>query len=158
MLDICYARIQYVRMIVSPSFTYTHAVEADVSADAIWSLYEDVSTWPSWDLQAEWVTREGEFATGATGAMKFKGQDPLAYRIAKLEPGREFVDETPVGPLVVRVSHLLEPLEAQRVRITYSAEIDGPAELAGEIGPAITSDFPDTIASLVALAKERSHR
>jgi hypothetical protein len=141
----------------SPSFTYTHTVEADVSADAIWSLYEDDSTWPSWDAQAEWVTRDGQFASGATGAMKFKGQEPLAYRIAKLEPGREFVDETPVGPLVVRVSHRLEPLAAERVRITYSAQIDGPEDQANEIGPAITSDFPETIASLVAFAKERSH-
>jgi hypothetical protein len=88
--------------------------------------------------------------------MKFKGQEPLDYRLANVEPGREFVDETPVGELVVRVVHRLEPLGPARVRITYSAEIDGPEDHAREIGPAITSDFPDTIASLVALAKERS--
>jgi hypothetical protein len=28
-----------------------------IAADAVWSLYEDVSTWPEWDGQAEWVTR-----------------------------------------------------------------------------------------------------
>jgi Polyketide cyclase / dehydrase and lipid transport len=139
-----------------PSFTYTHAVEADVSAEAVWSLYEDVATWPMWDSEAEWVTRDGPFASGTTGAMKFKGQEPLRYRLTKVEPGREFVDETPVGDLVVRVSHLLEPLGPERLRITYAAEIDGPEEQAKEIGPAITADFPDTIASLVALAKERS--
>lgn len=143
-------------MTIFPSFTYTHTVEADVSAEAIWSLYEDVSTWPEWDAQAEWVTRDGPLAAGTTGEMKFEGQDPLAYRLATVQPGREFVDETPVGELVVRVSHVLEPLGAGRVRITYSAQIDGPAEQADEIGPAITSDFPDTIASLVALAKRRS--
>jgi hypothetical protein len=144
-------------MLTSPSFTYTHTREADVSAEAVWALYEDVSTWPLWDAEAEWVTRDGDLAAGATGEMKFKGQDPLAYRLASVEPGREFVDETPVGPLVVRVSHLLEPLGADWVRITYTAQIDGPEDQAREIGPAITSDFPDTIASLVALAKERSH-
>jgi hypothetical protein len=42
------------------------------------------------------------------------------------------------------------------LRITYAAEIDGPEEQAMEIGPAITADFPDTMASLVALATERS--
>jgi hypothetical protein len=88
--------------------------------------------------------------------MKFRGQEPLHYRLAKVEPGREFVDETPVGELVVRVSHRLESVGSGRLRITYAAEIDGPEEQAMEIGPAITADFPDTMASLVALATERS--
>jgi Polyketide cyclase / dehydrase and lipid transport len=139
-----------------PPFTYTHSVEADLSPDAIWALYEDVSTWPQWDAQAEWITRRGPFVAGTTGTMKFTDQEPLDYRLAKVEPGREFVDETPVGEVVVRVSHRLEPLGPGRVRITYSAEIDGPEDQANEIGPAITSDFPNTIASLVSLAKERS--
>jgi Polyketide cyclase / dehydrase and lipid transport len=138
------------------SFTYTHAVEADASAEAIWSLYEDVTTWPRWDAEAELITRDGPFAAGTTGTMKFVGQPLLHYRLTKVEPQREFVDETPIGELVVRVSHLLEPLPSGRLRITYSAEIDGPEEQAQEIGPMITADFPDTIASLVALAKERS--
>src|SRR5437764_4981861 len=86
-----------------PSYSYTHTVEADTGADAIWSLYEDVSSWPSWDAEAELVTRDGPFAAGTTGTMKFKGQRPLAYRLVKVEPLREFVDETPVGQLVVRV-------------------------------------------------------
>jgi Polyketide cyclase / dehydrase and lipid transport len=140
---------------MTTSYTYTHSLEADASATAVWSLYEDVNTWPSWDAQAELITRDGPFATGTTGTMKFAGQDPLQYRLAKVEPLREFVDETPVGELVVRVSHLLEPLESGRLRITYTAEIDGPEEQAAEIGPMITADFPDTMASLIAFAKER---
>jgi len=140
----------------APCFTYSHTLKAHVSADAVWSLYEDVATWPLWDAQAEWVTRDGPFQSGTTGAMKFRGQEPLHYRLAKVEPGREFVDETPVGELVVSVSHRLEPVGSGRLRITYAAEIDGPEEQAMEIGPAITADFPDTMASLVALATERS--
>jgi len=38
----------------------------------------------------------------------------------------------------------------------YSAQIDGPDAHAQQIGPLITADFPDTIASLIALAKERT--
>jgi hypothetical protein len=138
------------------SYTYSYAVEAEVAPEAIWALYEDVTTWPSWDAQAELITRDGPFATGTTGTMKFIGQEPLGYRLARVEPLREFVDETPVGDLVVRVSHLLEPLSEGRLRITYSAEIDGPQDEAQQVGPMITADFPDTVASLIALAKERS--
>jgi hypothetical protein len=131
-------------------------VEADVSAESIWSLYEDVTTWPSWDAEAELITRDGPFAAGSTGTMKFRGQDPLDYRLTRVEPLREFVDETPVGDVLVRVAHQLEPLDSGRLRITYDVEIDGPEEQAQQIGPAITADFPATMASLIARAKERS--
>ena len=138
------------------SYAYTHSVETDVSPAVIWALYEDVTTWPSWDAQAELITRDGPFEAGTTGTMKFVGQEPLPYRLAKVEQLHEFVDETPVGALVVRVSHLLTPLPAGRLRIDYSAEIDGPEDQAQQVGPMITADFPETMASLIALAKERS--
>jgi len=141
---------------MTPTYTYQHSVETDVAPEAIWALYEDASTWPCWDAQAELITRDGPFASGTTGTMKFVGQDPLKYELTKVEPLREFVDETPVDALVVRVSHLLEPLPSGRLRVTYTAQIDGPQEEAQQIGPMITADFPDTMASLVALAKERS--
>src|SRR3954453_1130865 len=139
----------------SSAFPYTHTIETDVPAEAIWSLYEDVTTWPSWDAGAERVTRDGPFETGTTGTMKLDGQEPLHYRLAKVEPLREFVDETPVGDLVVRVSHLLEPQDESRLRVTYSVQIEGPTDQAQEIGPMITADFPDTMASLIAMARER---
>jgi hypothetical protein len=138
------------------SYSYRHSIETDVPPAAIWALYEDTSTWPSWDAQAELVTRDGPFAAGTTGTMKFLDQDLVEYRLTKVEPLHEFVDETPVDSLVVRVSHLLEPLPSGRLLLTYVAEIDGPEDEARQLGPMITADFPDTMASLIALAKERS--
>ena len=138
------------------SYAYTHTVETDASPAVIWALYEDVKTWPSWDAQAELVTRDGPFEAGTTGTMKFVGQEPLPYRLAKVEQLHEFVDETPVGALVVRVSHVLTPLPDGRLRLDYSAEIDGPVDQAQQVGPMITADFPETMASLIAMAKECS--
>lgn len=62
---------------MTSSYTYTHTVETDVSPDAIWALYEDVSTWPSWDAEAESITRGGPFEAGTTGTMKLLGQEAL---------------------------------------------------------------------------------
>ena len=138
------------------TFRYTHSIEAGVSAEAIWALYEDVTTWPEWDADAEVITRDGPFETGTTGTMTFRGQEPLSYRLANVDPLREFVDETPVGDIVVRVSHRLEEIDPGRLRITYTAELEGPEEQTKVIGPAITSDFPATMASLVSRAQQRS--
>jgi hypothetical protein len=131
-------------------------METDVPRAAIWALYEETSTWPSWDAQAESVTRDGPFTAGTTGTMKFVDQEPLEYRLTKVEPLHEFVDETPVGSVVVRVSHLIDPLPSRGLRLTYTAEIDGPEDEAQQLGPMITADFPDTMASLIALAEEQS--
>jgi hypothetical protein len=138
-----------------PAFSSTHTVETDVPAAAIWALYEDVTTWPMWDAQAESVTRDGPFAARTAGTMTFAGQDPLPYRLVTVDPGREFTDETPVGELAVRVSHRLEPA-GRGLRVTYAAQVDGPADQAREVGPMITADFPQTMASLVALAARRA--
>jgi hypothetical protein len=139
-----------------PAFSYSHVAETTVPASAIWDLYEDVTSWPRWDAQAELITRDGPFATGTNGTMKFTGQEPLRYRLAKVHPLREFIDVTDVGELTVQVSHLLEPIGDGRLRITYAARIDGPPEQAAEIGPAITADFPGTMNSLIALASKRA--
>ncbi len=139
---------------LTPSYTYTHTLESDVPAEAIWALYEDVATWPSWDAQAELITRDGPFATGSTGTMKFAGQDPLHYRLSHVERHRCFVDETPVGDLLVRVAHRVDPGPDGRLALTYEVEIDGPEREAREVGPMITADFPATMAALVQRARE----
>jgi hypothetical protein len=138
------------------TFRYSHSVETDVAAAAIWSLYEDLETWPLWDADIVGVTRDGPFATGTTGSLTFRGQEPLAYRLADVQPLRCFTDEVPVGEITVRVSHVLEPLASGSLRLTYTAEVEGPAEQAQAIGPMITADFPETMRSLVELAQERS--
>jgi hypothetical protein len=143
-------------MVTSPAFSYSHFIEAEVPAAAVWALYEDVGSWPEWDAQAELITRDGPFAAGSAGTMKFLGQDPLPYRLTRVEPLREFVDETPIGDIVVRVCHRLEPVGQGRLRVTYSAEIDGPAGQAAQIGPMITADFPQTMEALIALARRRA--
>ncbi len=141
---------------IANAYAYAHSVETDASAEAVWALYEDARSWPSWDAQAESITRDGPFAAGTSGTMKFTGQDPLPYTLIKVEPRREFVDETTLGNIVVRASHRLQELPDGRLRVTHVLEVGGPEAVAQQVGPMITADFPATMASLVRLAKERS--
>ncbi len=60
-----------------------------------------------------------------------------------------------MGDVVVRVAHRLEPQDGGALRVTYRAEIEGPDTVVAELGPQITSDFPATMAALVARAAER---
>lgn len=132
-----------------------YSAEADVSPAAIWRAWADVEHWGDWNSDIESIEIDGPFAVGSTIAMTPRGAEPVALRIAEAEPEVLFVDEAEVGEAVVRTTHRIERLAGNRIRVVYHTEITGPAadEVGPEIGPAITDDFPETIAALIALAR-----
>lgn len=129
-----------------------HTVEAEVSPEAIWDLWADVPRWPEWNADIESISIDGPFAAGSTVAMTPRGQGTVELRIAEAQEGELFVDEAEVAGTRVRTTHRLEPLAAGGVRVSYRLEAVGPAE--AELGPAITSDFDETLAALVARAAD----
>jgi hypothetical protein len=69
--------------------------------------------------------------------------------------GFEDVTEVPDAGLFVHVRHGLSPIEGG-TRITYRCEIDGPEDVASEVGAAVTADFAEVIAALGARAERMS--
>ena len=138
---------------------YQHSIETEASAAQLWDLYSDISTWPRWDGGLERITINGPFAAGATGEMKFAGQDPLPYTLAEVDPGRSFVDETDMGDILIRFEHSLA-VKGSATVVTTRVTISGSKadELGPEIGPMITADVPDQLASLARLALDSSTR
>ncbi|OAA25470.1 hypothetical protein UG55_1022130 [Frankia sp. EI5c] len=63
--------------------------------------------------------------------------------------------EVEFADIVVRTIHRVERRDAEHSRVVYRMEISGPAaaDLGPEVGPAISGDFPETIAALVRLAE-----
>jgi uncharacterized protein YndB with AHSA1/START domain len=135
-------------------WSYEHAVEAEVSAAAVWEAWADVERWGEWNADIERIAIDGPFAVDARIEMTPRGADPVVLRVAEVRPGEGFVDEAELGGVVVTTTHLVEPVGEGRVQILYRSEITGPAadEVGPELGPAITGDFPETIAALVEFA------
>jgi hypothetical protein len=131
-----------------------HAVEAEAAPQAIWRLWADVERWGEWNADIESISIDGPFAVGSEITMTPRRADPVLLRIVAAEPGVSFVDEASFEGLAVRTEHRVERLDGERVRVVYRTEIGGPgADRAGpEIGPAITDDFPETIAALIEMA------
>jgi len=127
-----------------------HSIETALAPERIWPLFADVAQWHRWNPGVEESALEGPFATGTWFTMKPPGQEALRSRLAAVQQGESFVDETKVGDLVVTVAHRLERVSAERTRITYAVDANGPE--ADEIGPLIAADFPEVLASLVAYA------
>ncbi len=133
-----------------------YAAETDVSPASIWRIWADVESWGEWNADIESISIDGAFEAGSVITMTPRGGDSVLLRIATAEPNEVFVDVADLGGTLVTTTHRIERLGGDRVRVVYRTEITGPAaaEVGPEIGPAITDDFPETIAALVARAGE----
>jgi hypothetical protein len=127
-------------------WTYEHSLDTTVAPERIWRTWADVPGWAAWNADIESVSIDGPFAVGSEIAM-----DAVRLRLTEVRENERFVDEAVVGDSTVRTLHRLERLGDGRVRVTYRTEISGPA--GPELGPAITGDFPETMAALVARAQ-----
>ena len=136
-------------------WVYEHGVETSAAPEAIWRLWADVASWSTWNTDIEKIEISGPFAAGSEITMTPAGQDPVQLRIAEASTNEQFVDEARFDGLTLRTTHRLDRLGADRTRVVYRMEITGPAadEIGAQLGPAITADWPDTMASLVSRAQ-----
>ena len=133
---------------------YEHTAQAPVSPEAVWRLWSDVELWPDWNPDIETITIDGPFAAGSTFVMNPGTDEAVQMTLAEVVPGTSFTDLAEFNGLVIRTIHLMEPAADGDLKITYAMEITGQdADTTGaEIGKQITSDFPETIAALLAQA------
>ncbi|WP_405769288.1 polyketide cyclase [Streptomyces sp. NBC_00080] len=137
---------------------YEHSIETDATPEAIWQLWADVPNWVTWNAEIEKIEIDGPFAAGALITMTPPGDDAIVLRVAEAVVGERFVDEARFGDLLLRTVHRIDPIDPidrSRVRVVYRMEITGAgADEAGpQIGPAVTADWPDTMAALVGRAR-----
>lgn len=128
-----------------------YATETSAAAETIWSIFRDVPGWKDWNAGIEEIEIEGPFAAGTWFTMKPPGEEALRSQLIDVRENECFVDETRVGDLTILVAHRIEPLGPTRTRIVYAVDAQGPQ--ASEIGPAVSADFPEVLASLAKLAE-----
>jgi uncharacterized protein YndB with AHSA1/START domain len=135
-------------------WTHEHTAETALAPEAVWRVLKDIDNWPRWDTSMEEITLEGPFAVGTRVTMKPAGQDPITSVITEITENERYADETDLGDVVLRFRHTLTKLPGGGTRITHQLEITGPkaVELGPELGPAITADFPEAMAALLAYA------
>lgn len=131
-----------------------YGIETLAAAETVWRIFRDVPGWKNWNAGIERIDIDGRFETGTWFTMKPPGEDPLRSRLVEVRENECFVDETRVGELAITVAHRIQSLGTGRTRIVYAVEAVGPE--ASEIGPAVTSDFPQVLAALAKLAEGRA--
>ena len=128
-----------------------YSIETSASPETIWSIFRDIRAWKNWNAGIEQIDIDGPFSTGTWFTMKPPGEEPLRSQLVDVSENVCFVDETRVGDLAIFVAHRIEPLGPGRTRIVYAVDARGPQ--SAEIGPAVSADFPEVLASLSKLAE-----
>jgi Polyketide cyclase / dehydrase and lipid transport len=133
---------------------HEYAGETSAEPAAVWSVLRDLDNWASWDTSMDWVRLHGPFGVGAEVVMKPSGQDPISSVIVQADENERYADQTEFAGVTLRFSHTLVPLETGGTRVVHRLEITGPAagQVGPELGPAITEDFPEAMAALLARA------
>lgn len=135
-------------------WTFETSIEVKATRETLWALFADVEGWPRWNAGIERIELRGPFQSGSSFTMQPPGMEPFISTLADVRQGESFTDVTALGDTVVRVFHGLRALEDGRMRVTYRAEVGGPE--AHEIGPMVTADFADVLASLRDMAEATS--
>jgi uncharacterized protein YndB with AHSA1/START domain len=135
-----------------------HSIDTSALPEQVWRLWADVDGWPEWNEDIERIELDGSFAAGDRIVMTPIGQEAIELRIAEAVEPVLFVDEASLDDVVIRTTHRVERVGNERSRVTYRMEINGPAAdtLGPQLGPAISADFPETLAALVARAEAPS--
>ncbi|MGD0560991.1 MAG: SRPBCC family protein [Streptosporangiaceae bacterium] len=132
-------------------WTYEHTAQTDAAPERLWRRWANIAGWPEWNAGIGRIRASGPLAVGTTISFGAPDEDDdVTVTITELTDGQSFTDQAVLGDAVIRTIHRVEPLDDGGARVLYRTEIDGPAELAEQIGPAITGDFPDVVAALIS--------
>jgi uncharacterized membrane protein len=102
-----------------------HTVETTATAAQIWSVWQDVENWKTWDHDLESSQLNGPFKVGTTGSLKFKGDDPiLKTLLTHVEPYKIFVQEAQLPLAKVIMTHAINQLDG-KTHVTFQTEIRG---------------------------------
>lgn len=130
--------------------------EADVDPEAVFRLYADPSTWPSWGHNATRAASDGALAEGGIVYVRANYGRTYPCRIRRFEPGRAL--ELEVRPPFLFIINVYEVEPAQpgaRVRhaLEFSGPLSGPMKRVGIDRP-YRRQLHDEVVRVIALAKQ----
>ncbi len=78
---------------------YGTSVDTTASADKVWKIWSDMSTWGDWNPNVSTMDWSGGFQSGTTGVMNTRAGQHHKMKLLDVVPGQSFALETSVVPL-----------------------------------------------------------
>lgn len=106
---------------------FTELVETDATPEQIWSLWENVDTWPLWDKEVSWVKLNGPFLLGTQGQMKPVDGPKVNFMLIEVEKNTKFTDRAKLPLTTMDFSHIyhISNSTGRKASIQHSVEMKG---------------------------------
>jgi hypothetical protein len=136
-------------------WTTSFTADTTASPTAVWHTLRALHSGTPLGPNSDSFELHGPFAVGTRVTVTPQGQDSMESIIIELEPNAVYADRTEFGGLALTFRHVLGPTDSGGTRVTHTLEIagDGADQAAPELGPQISSDFPETMAELLSAAE-----
>ncbi len=132
-----------------------HTVETKASASAVWSIWQDVQNWNTWDPGIEYATLNGPFEAGIKGTLKPKGGPLVHTCLTHVEPMKMFVDESKLPLAKIIVTHTMRRAE-DKIYVTHQIEMKGMLAFlfAYLIGRNMKKNLPHEMMAMIKKAEQ----
>ena len=135
--------------------THERSVTTKAAPEAVWRIWSDTSTWPTWNPDVQSVQLDGPFATGTTGVMSTK-QATHKILLANVVNGRSFALVTSPIPLTkFSFQCRVTPQASGGSEIAQGLAMSGPLSpiFSPMMGPRIADTFPALLKGLAGAAE-----
>ena len=130
-----------------------YSVEADVSPAFAWRFRTDIANWN--DPPAEFAI-DGPFEEGSCGTTRLPGQEPLHWRVAKVQPGESFVLVMQLDRATLAFEWRFDVLAERRTKLTQHIVLSGDnakayaAQVEAGFGPNLADGMRRIAAEMAA--------
>lgn len=134
---------------------YGTSVKTTASADRVWKIWSDMSTWGEWNPNVATMEWQGGFTSGTTGIMNTRAGQHHKMKLLDVQSGRSFALETSVVPgTTFRFNCRIEPVGGE-ANISQMVEVNGPLGpiMGGMLGPQVSKEFGTLLANLARKAE-----
>lgn len=138
-------------------FYYENIITRSLDINKLWDLYSNVHDWSQWDKALKEVELKGAFQTGTEGILYSNDMPPLPFQLDAVKKHVSFAVVSCFGTIKVHFGHEIIHRGKDEYSLKHSVTMEGaPEEQLNQIGQEITSGIPQSMETLIALAKIES--
>lgn len=134
-----------------------HRITVQVRPEAVFSIYEDVPNWHTWDPDTKSAVLDGPLHAGAKGRLTPTKGNAVPMVVTEVTSGRSFTVESRIPLFRMVFEHVLNPTESG-TEVIHRVVFSGLLSIV--LGPILTKQLnaglPITLGNLKKLAESGS--